>query len=175
MIYISDFERIADAYISVEVGETIPLRVRTYENPVGVKYLRVGDFSDSLFEILLSPDSFAIRGFSLVSRDTTHEPRKLLADLACVAGVPIVDVGKTGAFKGSMYAPRIDLVEPFSVGMGKDFAEIRLFDWGTEPQCFVHRNLRFIVQGDMLAAVRIEGLTQMDLAKLNLKPPGWLR
>ena len=53
----------------IDVDEYVPLRWRSYAPPLGVGYLRLGDFNATLLELAIEPRTQAVRGVTLTSID----------------------------------------------------------------------------------------------------------
>ena len=47
------------------IDEYVPLRFRTYEQPLGCSYLRIGDFKTDLLEFIVCPHTNVLRGLTL--------------------------------------------------------------------------------------------------------------
>lgn len=148
----------------VEVDEYVPLRFRSYEGTLGVKYVRFGNFSGSLLEFLLDPNSMAIRGFTLTSFDTVHQPRAI-AELPQSSGLPIVEFAE--GFGGPVDAQRINVKADFSVGLGEDFVEIDLGGLSDARRVIVADMARFYVGVARLVGVRVIGLTKQQVLMLK--------
>lgn len=152
----------------VEVDDYVPLRFRSYHGTLGIKYLRLGNFSGSLLELLLDPESMTIRGFTLTSFDAVHQPKTLTsANLPMILGLPIVAFGNEAVFQGPVDAQRIDIDETFSVGFGTNFVEI---DFGhlCEAQSVIKSGLaEFCVNMDFLVGLRVVGLNQQQMTMLR--------
>ncbi len=153
----------------VEVDEYVPLRFRSYEGTLGVKYVRFGDFSGSLLEFLLDPNSMTVRGFTLTSFDAVHQPRAI-AELPRTTGLPIVVFDE--GFKGPVDAQRIDVREAFSVGFGEDFVEIDLGGLPDAQHVIVSGSVEFYVGAGGLVGVRVVCLTQQQVSMLKAQQTG---
>src|SRR5207247_4270466 len=66
-IEISGTQDIRNAPCLIEVDEFVPLRFRTYERPIGAAYVRVGNYSTTLVELIVDPISKLLRGLTLTS------------------------------------------------------------------------------------------------------------
>jgi hypothetical protein len=59
----------AGATCSVELNGHVPLRLRTYEEPVGAGYVVLGDYSTKLMELAVQPRGQVVRGLTVTSID----------------------------------------------------------------------------------------------------------
>jgi hypothetical protein len=150
----------------VEVDAYVPLRFRSYEGILGVKYLRLGNFSSSLLEFLLDPSSMAIRGFTLTSFDAVHQP-KVDIGLPRLTGLPVVAIAASEDFKGPIDAQRVDIRTSFSIGFGGDFVEIDLSGISQAKRIIADRAIEFYVDANSLVGLRVTGLTQEQISTLR--------
>ncbi len=148
----------------VEVDEYVPLRFRSYEGTLGVKYVRLGNFSGSLLEFLIDPNSMTVRGFTLTSFDAVHQPRAI-AELPRTEGLPIVKFSE--GFNGPIDAQRVDIREAFSVGFGEGFLEIDLGKLSEAQRVVVAGTAEFYVGAVGLVGVRVVGLTEQQVSMLK--------
>lgn len=144
----------------IEVDEYVPLRFRSYENTLGVKYIRLGNFNSSLLELLIDPNSMTVRGFTLTSFDVTHLPKENKA-LSRVDGLPVIAI--PGGFIGPSDAQRIDIKKALSVGFGDDFVEIDLDGQSDAQRVVAFGNAEFYINSDELIGIRVVGLTPEQL------------
>jgi len=147
---VSRYEAPLDAKCLIEVDDYVPLRFRTYERPLGASYLRVGDRTKSLVELLIDPNQGLLRGitvtcFSALSSWPHMETREV------ALGLPVLAVpwGK---------ANRIDSGVDFSVSVhGSDI----LVSWAAldrcDASCFQDR-VRFLAVDGQLAGAHFSGL-----------------
>lgn len=61
--------RRADVPSKIEFDEYVPLRWRTYEQPLGGGLVRLGNFSTTLIELVVEPHSQIVRGATITSID----------------------------------------------------------------------------------------------------------
>jgi hypothetical protein len=150
---------------SVEVDEYVPLRFRSYEGTLGIKYVRFGNFKSSLLEFLVDPNSMTVRGFTLTSFDAVHQLRAK-AELPSSAGLPIITFAS--GFVGPVDAQRIDVRAEISVGFGEDLVEIDLGGLSTAQRVVVGGPAEFYVGADgEMVGVRIVRLAKQQLAMLK--------
>ena len=148
----------------VEVDEYVPLRFRSYEGTLGVKYVRLGNFSGSLLEFLLDPNSMTVRGFTLTSFDAVHQPRAI-AELPRITGLPIVVLSE--GFGGPIDAQRVDVREAFSVGFGEHFVEVDLGKLSEAQHVVVAGTTEFYVGAVGLVGMRVIGLTEQQVSMVK--------
>lgn len=53
----------------LECDEYVPLRLRTYDRPIGARYIRLGNYSTTLLELILHPDDLVVRGVTITCFD----------------------------------------------------------------------------------------------------------
>ena len=150
----------------VEVDEYVPLRFRSYEGTLGVIYLRLGNFSSSLLEFLLDPSSMTVRGFTLTSFDTVHQPNEIVG-LPRATGLPVIDVAAAGDFGGPVGARRIDIARAFSVGLGDDFLEVDLGGFSEAKHVIAGGPAEFYIATSSLVGLRVVGLNQDQISMLR--------
>jgi hypothetical protein len=147
---VSRFEAPLDAKCLIEVDDYVPLRFRTYERPLGASYLRVGDQTKSLVELLIDPNRGLLRGMTVTWFSALSAwPRMEIREVAL--GLPLLAVpwGKSN---------RIDSGVDFSVSVhGSDI----LVSWAAlercDASCFQDR-VRFLVVEGHLVGVHFSGL-----------------
>jgi hypothetical protein len=162
-------DRVSDASTfkcQIEIDDYVPLRFRSYDGTLGVKYFRVGNFDTSLLEFLLEPVSLVIRGFTLTSFDRFHEPMKIQR-LPTEDGLPVVALTGEQKFQGPSDAPRIDLREEFSVGLGENFVEIDLGGITSASNNIQLGQVTFFTKSGHLVGIRVTELRPEQLAILE--------
>jgi hypothetical protein len=148
----------------VEVDEYVPLRFCSYEGTLGVRYVRLGNFSGSLLEFLIDPYSMTVRGFTLTCFDAVHQPRAI-AVLPRTAGLPIIKLSED--FYGPIGAQRVDIREAFSVGFGEDFVEINLGKLSEAQRVVVAGTAEFYVGATGLVGIRVVGLAEQQVSMVK--------
>lgn len=152
---VSRYESPLDAKCLIEVDDYVPMRFRTYERPLGASYLRVGDQSKSLVELLIDPSQGLLRGititcFSALSSWPRMETREVLQGLPVLA----VPWGKTN---------RIHSGADFSISArGADI----LVAWAALDRCDVasfQDRVRFLVVDGHLAGAHFSGLSADEM------------
>jgi hypothetical protein len=165
-------DRVSDASpfkCQIEIDDYVPLRFRSYVGTLGVKYLRIGNFETSLLEFLLEPESLVIRGFTLTSFDKSHEPMKIQS-LPTDEGLPVILLKDEQEFQGPTGAPRIDLREEFSVGLGENFVEIDFGGIAAASNAVKIGNVVFFTKVGRLVGIRVTELKpeQLSILKRNI-------
>lgn len=135
------------------LDEYVPLRLRTYERPLGASYVRLGNYSTTLLEVVVDPNRNVVRGLTIISYDTLSE----WPDLAVVSysdGLPVL---------AAVFGPanRIDLKEEFRVSMRK--GELLVF-WGDLSRCsqIDFAQVHCLVQEGQLRGIRFSGLSDKE-------------
>lgn len=140
----------------VDIDEYVPLRFRTYREPLGVGYVRLGNYSTTLIEIALEPRTQVVRGLTVTSvNNMTSWPSFDVFEL--VDGLPALST----SFEGGEV---LDLPRDFAVATRP--GEIVVF-WRDLGQCkgYRVRNACFLVADGTLAGIWFTELTkaQTDL------------
>jgi len=162
-------DRMSDAsslQCRIEIDDYVPLRFRSYEGTLGVKYLRVGNFETSLLEFLLEPETLVIRGFTLTSFDSSHQPMSI-QPLPTEDGLPAIGLISGQEFQGPSGAPRIDLREDFSVGLGEDFLEIDLGGIASASSVIKKGQVAFFIKSGRLLGLRVTELRPEQVSILR--------
>jgi hypothetical protein len=108
----------------IDLDEFVPLRFRTYERPLGAGYIRLGNYSTTLLELIIEPRARVLRGATITSYDVLSD----WPDLRVTSesdGLPVLSV----TFDRSN---RIDLREDFRVAVKSN--EVLVF-WGDLIGC----------------------------------------
>jgi hypothetical protein len=165
MISISGVSLTAESQCVIEVDEYVPIRYRSYQGVIGVKYLRLGDFTSSLIELLIDPTSLTVRGFTLLSYKAIHRP-SVMRKLPKILGMPIVAVNE-GDFCGAVGAQRVDQSCDFSVGFGEDFVEIDLGHLTEAQRIIKAGTVEFYSDETDIFGIRITELTPTQMCMLK--------
>lgn len=166
MIAISAVDEILQPSWRLEIDEYVPLRCRSYLDTLGVVYLRFGDFSESLLELLLDPDSLTVRGITLTAFNSMYEPG-FLGKLPMKFGLPVLAIADTRGFQGPVGAQRIDIHKTFSVGIGKDFLEIDLGCLSAAERIIKSGPIEFYADNESLVGLRVVGLNSEQILTLE--------
>jgi len=75
----------------IEVDEYVPLRFRTYERPLGVSYLHLGNQRTSLLELLIDAKSQILRGITITIFPALS-PWPQIGERTVSRGLPKLDV-----------------------------------------------------------------------------------
>jgi hypothetical protein len=167
VIAISCVEDILQPTWSLEIDEYVPLRCRSYLGTIGVIYLRFGDFSTSLLELLLDPASLVVRGITLTAFNTVHEPL-FLRKLPIKSGLPVLSFSEKIVSQGPVGAKRIDINKTFSVGIGKDFLEIDLGFLSTADRVIKSGPIEIYAKNKSLVGLHVLGLSLEQIKKLEV-------
>ncbi len=88
MLGISEIKQ-SELAVRVEVDPYVPIAVRTFSEPMGAVFYRVGNFETSLVELPIDPTSGTVRGVKMVLFDrvgTSFDD----STLSLVQGLPVV-------------------------------------------------------------------------------------
>ena len=147
---------VADVYVYVD--EYIPLRFRTYRDPLGVSYFRLGNYRTTLAELAVEPRTHTVRGLTVMSISSLSPwPRPDLADVE--EGLPVIPESLDG---GEV----VDLPHDFSVASHP--GEIVVF-WRQLVGCRGARvgNACFLITDSILSGVWFTGLTKTQTHLFN--------
>lgn len=162
---ISDRTQESQFACKIEIDEYVPLRFRSYEDVLGLKHIRLGDFSDSLFEISVDPTSMVLRGFTLTAFKESHELRSI-GILPVMNGLPIIETLYN--FYGPIGAQYTDIRTQFSVGFGGDVVEIDFGGLCDAQRTIIYANVAFYLgRVNDLVGIRVIGLTPKQVSILD--------
>jgi hypothetical protein len=138
----------------IAIDEYVPLRFRTYREPLGVGYIRLGNYSTTLVELALEPRTQVVRGVTVTSIDELA-PWPELEVLDRVEGLPAVST----SFEGG---ERVDLRDEFHVAVRS--GEVIVF-WAGLTRCngYQFGDACFLTVNGVLAGVWFTGLTNGDV------------
>ncbi len=151
----------------IEIDGCVPIRFRSYQGTIGAKYIRIGDFQTSLLELVLGSNEAVIRGLTLSLFEVVHEP-EALGGVAMASGLPLVKLPADAKFKGSPYAPRLDIGATLSVGLGKDFAEVLISEAEHVDTLLCHGRIGFMLNAGLLTGIRVPDLTPVEVDTLAI-------
>jgi len=140
----------------IEVDEYVPLRFRTQERPLGAKYLRLGDQSRALLELLIDPLVGTLRGLTITSFESLSTWPKIEVQGEMSQGLPVF--GFSWENKN-----RIESGVRFSVATDGD--DVLVF-WRDVEECnaaVFSGRVQFLTVADKLAAVRFQGLSSAQM------------
>jgi hypothetical protein len=140
----------------LELDEYVPLSFRTYESPLGASYVRLGNYSTTLLELAVDPNTKMLRGATV----TCYEVLSAWPELRVVSesdGLPVLEP----VFDRTS---RIDLGEDFHVSVRE--GEVLVF-WGDLNACNQcnFAQVHCLVHAGQLRAIRFSGLSD-DECKL---------
>jgi len=145
----------AGATCSVEVNGRVPLRLRTYEEPIGAGFVCLGDYATTLMELAVQPGVQVVRGLTVSSiRRLSPWPKFSVARTS--NGLPVV----SKHFDGGEV---VDMQSDFEVSVRP--GEIVIF-WGERGVCnaYVFGKARFLTRNGALVGAWFTGLTEEETA-----------
>ncbi|RMD65427.1 MAG: hypothetical protein D6824_02690 [Planctomycetota bacterium] len=139
--------------VDVDVDEFVPLRFRTYREPLGVGYVRLGNYSTTLVEMAVEPRTQVVRGLTVTSI-CDMSPWPFFDIFEVMEGLPALAT----SFEGGEV---LDLQRDFMVAIRP--REIVVF-WKSLDRCrgSKFRNICFLIAEDMLAGVWFTNLTEKE-------------
>lgn len=173
-----DFEVLANkgpARGSIILDDYIPLVWKSERNsgsPLGVYVFR---FEGNMLELQTQGPEFEVFSFKLLRFRDLHEPCNL-EEVPCEDGRVLVVPPPERELDESadererdyhfLYRDRRSLYQPFTVGFGDSFCEIR-FSEDFPDRCVWHDTLKFCFMGSSLFSIRVEGLSEDVIAKIR--------
>lgn len=139
------------AEVDIEIDEYVPLRFRTYREPLGVGYVRLGNYSTTLVEVAVEPRTQAVRGLTVTSiSEVSSWPSFDVFEI--VQGLPVLST----SFEGGEV---LDVPHDFLVATRP--GEIVVF-WQNLGRCSGYKlgNACFLVADGTLAGVWFTRLTE---------------
>jgi hypothetical protein len=95
ILRVAGLHRLPAVEVDVDVDEYVPLRFRTYREPLGVGYLRLGDYSATLVEMAVEPRTQVVRGMTVTSiSDVSSWPSFVVSGVE--EGLPAVSTSFEG-------------------------------------------------------------------------------
>lgn len=146
----------SDGTGKIEIDDYVPLRLRTYEPPLGCGYVRLGRRPTSLLELIMEPETQALRGLTLVSApEASSWPA--FSVLRTSAQFPALSV----AVEGGKF---IDLEQDFRVSAREN--EIVLF-WDELGACVAYggERWRWLVRDGVVRGTWFSGLTKEEITR----------
>ncbi|MFQ3582058.1 MAG: hypothetical protein SNJ49_09150 [Chloracidobacterium sp.] len=163
MLIISEIKS-SNLAASVEVDPYVPVTVRTFSEPIGAVFYRVGNFETSLVEVPIDPLSGTVRGIKLVSLDRVGADFDDSA-FAVLQGLPITS-------QESIPPKRyVDDHREVTVSLAGDRLVI---SWSGSQQIdtkSVHGRLSFLIGSGFLLGAVIECLSQAEQQSLCVHLP----
>jgi hypothetical protein len=149
----------------VQTDGYIPVRFRTQTAPLGgARYIRMGNFQNSLLEIMVPTDSLSLRGLTVTLVEKLgHEIMNGMAEAS--NGLPIFELPEGCNFIGPESSQCINLNYDFSLSISDDIIEVR-FDGANEfDGRIAHGNVWFLTMKDELVGIRF---IDLDEESINL-------
>lgn len=148
------------------IDEHVPVSSRTYQGLLGAKYLRFGNFQTSLLECLLDPNSYTIRGVTLLCFDQIHEPYEF-GEILELGGLPMLDVSKSGLDVLGNEGNRAEVRCEISVGLASNYFEVDLFGIKNSNKKIACGRTLFFLRNEELTGIRFIDLTLDEKATLQ--------
>lgn len=167
-IQVTGVRNLADAPSLIEIDEFVPLRFRTYNEPLGSAYLRLGDRSSTLVELIVDPASSLLRGVTLTSFDL-FRPWPTLGRTIASDGLPVLATQWDQSDRSLL---AVDINRDFDVSM---LGNQLLISWGDLADLSgssVHGRAHFLFAGNELAGIRFFDLSETEAALLTSHAQG---
>lgn len=165
-IQITDIKAPEDFPCSVKVDKFVPIRFRTYETPIGLIYLNIGNRSTTLADIIVDPVSRILRGFTVTSFKPFVEWSAVNVGRA-LDGLPVLT--------GNWDKPEVPRLEYTVIDASVDFSctlrnNVVLFFWDDLRRA-THRsifnNVRCYATDRELCGIEFADLTEDQIALLE--------
>jgi hypothetical protein len=145
-------------HASLEFDAYVPLRFRTSAEPLGVAYVRIGNFATTLLEIQVEPLTQVLRGLTITATDgLSGWPWFEVQPVR--AGLPVL---------ATEFASRaiIDIAQPFQLAVRT--GEVVVW-WGSLDGCIAGQcgDATFLLTGGMLTGIWFTGLPAAQTALLQ--------
>jgi len=138
----------------VEVNDYLPLRFRTYSEPLGgVRYVRIGNGETRLLELILPSDSMEVRGCTvpLVDKRTYQ---LLTGPEQSSSGLPIIELPDY-EFSGPSSAQRVDTHIDFIAAIERDTIEFQFGGADSFDRSMCCEDVCFLIRGSDLVGIRV--------------------
>lgn len=146
----------------VEVDDYLPLKFRTYSEPLGgVRYIRIGNGETRLLELIVPADSMVVRGCTvpLIDRKVDH---LLTGPEQFSLGLPIIDLADY-EFSGPPSAQRLDAPIDFAAAVERDAVEFQFGGARSFDRAIRCGDVRFLVQQSDLVGIRITNRSPSEI------------
>jgi hypothetical protein len=162
-LQVLDVRAISGSACSLEFDEFVPLRMRTYEPPLGCGVLRIGNYSTTLIELLVELTSQTLRGVTIVSI-ASLSPWPPLDIRSVTSGTVVLG---TDFHQWSV----VDLPIDFQVAVRED--EL-LVHWGSlsGAEAYEFGRVRLLAHSGLLSAMCFCDLTKDEIASFRSHEKG---
>jgi hypothetical protein len=146
-----------DVPSTIEIDEYVPLRWRTYDEPLGAGLVRLGNYTTTVMELVVEPHSQVVRGATVTSIDELS-PWPDFSVSVTFAALPALST----SFEGWQV---IDLKEEFEVAVREGQMVVH---WGELGICDGYRSgpVQLLVRDHFLRGLWFSGLTAEQTAVL---------
>ena len=131
----------------------------------GVRYIRLGNFHDTLLQIIIPLHSLVVRGFTVMPARGING-RVFPGRAKSVNGLPILKLPSGAEFVGPEGAKRLDLKIDFCICVSENSVEIQFGSERGFDLEVVHKNVRFLFLNDEFNGIRLGELTVADIRTL---------
>lgn len=139
----------------VEVDDYLPLRFRTYSEPLGgVRYVRIGNGETRLLELILPSDSMEVRGCTVPLIDK-RAYQLLTGPEQSSPGLPIIDL-PNHEFSGPPSAQRVDTHIDFVAAIERDTIEFQFGGVDSFDRSVGCGDVCFLIRENDLVGIRVK-------------------
>ena len=163
-IRVVDRQKPTDVPCLIEVDEYVPLSFRTSREPQGSSFLRVGNYSTTLTEMLINPDTGLLRGVTLTSFERFSE-WPALGETTPSEGLPVLSVDW-----GDSYS--VDVERDFQVSLRGDQLLIWWDDVAAPSNSLTFGRVQFLVFESELRGIRFFDLSGEEVSTLAAHAQG---
>jgi hypothetical protein len=155
----------------VQTDGYVPVRFRTQATPLGgARYIRMGNFENSLLEIIVPTDAIILRGLTVTLVGALGQG--IMSGMAEASnGLPVLELPRGSNFSGPESSQYINLNYDFSLSVSDNIIEVR-FDGSNEfDGCIAHGNVWFLTMKDELVGIRFVDLDEKSIGIFSSYAP----
>jgi hypothetical protein len=167
MLKIVEYANSDDYSCLVTVNEYVPIAFRTQREPLGgARYIRLGNFTNCLLELIVSVDLMTLRGVTVTLVNEVRHDLMSGVDTG-PAGLPVLALPKDVEFTGPASAKRVNIACNFSLATSGSVAEISINDNKQFDARTIHGNVWFLMRNEELVGIRFLDLNVESINVIN--------
>lgn len=157
----------ADYSCLVDVNEYVPIAFRTQREPLGgARYIRLGNLTNCLLELIVSADLMTLRGVTVTLVSEVGHDLMSGSDTGLL-GLPVLALPKDAEFTGPASSQRANIACNFSLATSEGVAEISINDNKKFDARIIHGNVWFLMKDEELVGIRFLGLDAESISVIN--------
>jgi hypothetical protein len=151
----------------VEVDGYVPINFRTQTRPLGgARYLRYGNFVDSLLEISVPSNTHVVRRVTLVAIKEQSDALLSGPEDVVSPALPILALPSDRSFDQRLQVQRLDFNSDLSLRISGTLAEIKIDGAEAFDRCIDHKGVQFPFLRSVLVGIRLGNLTAQHIQLL---------